>query len=328
MLALREGARGGGGNKQRARTMLVMFEVMVSVALLASSGLLVRAMWRLQAIDPGFSTDGILTLRTALPMPGVRDRARGDRAFYTQVLDDIRALPGVSSAAFITGLPMAMGGGIWPVIINGHGVDSRRSELGELSHGHAALLLDDAHSHPPRPRRRRDRRHDAHVRRRRQRIVREAILAERGSDRQAIHVRVQGANGGRRRRRHSRARARADRASRRCTCRTARCPTAGSIYYSPKDLVVRSSIAAGALLPEIRRIVRRADPQQPMSNVATWSKSSPNETASRLAQLRVLGVLAGIALLLAGVGSARTVVVHRLESHAGDRRARGARRAA
>jgi putative ABC transport system permease protein len=74
------------------------------------------------------------------------------------------------------------------------------------------------------------------------------------------------------------------------------------IFYSPKDLAIRSTASPATLLPEIRRIVRAADPQQPISNVQSMEEVVAGETASRLAQLRVLGVLAAIALLLAGIG--------------------------
>ena len=39
--------------------------------------------------------------------------------FYTEVLSQVRALPGVSNAAFISSLPMLQGGGIWPVAVSG-----------------------------------------------------------------------------------------------------------------------------------------------------------------------------------------------------------------
>ena len=52
--ALREGNRAGGGRKQRVRAVLVTVEVTMSVILLITSGLLIRAVWRVQAIDPGF----------------------------------------------------------------------------------------------------------------------------------------------------------------------------------------------------------------------------------------------------------------------------------
>jgi putative ABC transport system permease protein len=74
------------------------------------------------------------------------------------------------------------------------------------------------------------------------------------------------------------------------------------VFYTPKDLVVRSSAPMMTLLPEIRRIVHAADPSQPISDVRTMEAIVANETASRLGQLRVLGMLAAVALLLAAVG--------------------------
>jgi hypothetical protein len=58
--------------------------------------------------------------------------------------------------------------------------------------------------------------------------------------------------------------------------------------YVPKDLVIRSATGPGTLLPAVRQIIRSADAEQ--------------ETASRSAQVRVLGAFAAIAFLLAGVG--------------------------
>ena len=113
--ALREGVRGGGGRKARLRAVLVVAEVMASVVLLVSAGLLMRALWRIQGTDPGFRPEGVLTLQTALPSPRYDSVARREQ-FYGGVLSGVQALPGVSSAAYISFLPMAMGGGIWPVV--------------------------------------------------------------------------------------------------------------------------------------------------------------------------------------------------------------------
>ena len=118
LAGLRDGVRAGGGVKQRVRSVLVVIEVMASVVLLISSGLLVRAMWRLQAIDPGFRSANVVTLSTALPWPKYEDPRSRER-FYTKVLGDVRGLPGVQSAAYVGHLPMAMRGGIWPVITRG-----------------------------------------------------------------------------------------------------------------------------------------------------------------------------------------------------------------
>ncbi len=126
MDALREGARSGGGRKERLRAALVIAEVTISIVLLISSGLLIRALWKLQGTDPGFHAAGVLTLQTALAMPKYERTARRVD-FYDRVLTDVRALPGVSSAAYITSVPMLWGGGIWPVSVDGKVVERTAS---------------------------------------------------------------------------------------------------------------------------------------------------------------------------------------------------------
>src|SRR5262249_53902046 len=74
------------------------------------------------------------------------------------------------------------------------------------------------------------------------------------------------------------------------------------IGYTPKDLAVRASAPPVPLLPAIRRIVKAADPEQPISNVRTLSDIVVAETAPRAVQARVLGGFAAIAVLLAAVG--------------------------
>jgi hypothetical protein len=96
----------------------VVAEIAASVVLLVTSGLLIRAMVRIQGIDPGFRTEGVLTLRT--PVTGSRYEKTVPRiAFYKRVLSDVRALPCVESAAYISALPMVWRGEIFTVIVNG-----------------------------------------------------------------------------------------------------------------------------------------------------------------------------------------------------------------
>ena len=92
---LREGVRTGGTGHHRTRSALVIAEVVVSVVLLISSGLLIRALWKVQSTDPGFRTDGILTLQTALPIPKYEKTSVREQ-FYTKVLTEVRNLPGVT----------------------------------------------------------------------------------------------------------------------------------------------------------------------------------------------------------------------------------------
>jgi predicted permease len=73
-------------------------------------------------------------------------------------------------------------------------------------------------------------------------------------------------------------------------------------FYTPKDLVVRSQGNVAALLPQIQRIVRAADAEQPVSNVRTLAEIVESSTASRAVEVRVLGAFAAIAFLLAAIG--------------------------
>jgi ABC-type antimicrobial peptide transport system permease subunit len=72
--------------------------------------------------------------------------------------------------------------------------------------------------------------------------------------------------------------------------------------FDPKDLVVRHAGQGDALVAAIREIVRAADPEQPVSGVRSMDDVLAGETAARRTQLQVLGVLAAVAVLLAGVG--------------------------
>ena len=97
------------------------------MVLLVSAGLLVRALWRIEATDPGFRTDGVLTLRDGAAYAEVQRNRAPRGVLHARCFPAVRALPGVSSAAYISFLPMTMTGGIWPVAVDGksgRGADS------------------------------------------------------------------------------------------------------------------------------------------------------------------------------------------------------------
>lgn len=79
-------------------------------------------------------------------------------------------------------------------------------------------------------------------------------------------------------------------------------PDDGVPFYAPKDLLIKSAADPTSLIPAVRAIIRAADPELPISNVRTMEDIVALETASRRTQISVLGIFAGIALLLAGVG--------------------------
>jgi hypothetical protein len=74
------------------------------------------------------------------------------------------------------------------------------------------------------------------------------------------------------------------------------------VFYAPRDLVIRSSANPRLVLPDVRRIIREADPEQPISDVHTLSEIVENNTAPRTIQVRIIGAFAALAFLLAGIG--------------------------
>ncbi|UCE48323.1 MAG: ABC transporter permease, partial [Phycisphaerales bacterium] len=85
---------------------IVVGEIGLALILLISVGLLLRAFHKVQAVDPGFRTSGILTYRISLPSPQYEKRHRR-QAFFAQHLERIRALPGVESASLIQNAPLS-----------------------------------------------------------------------------------------------------------------------------------------------------------------------------------------------------------------------------
>ena len=79
-------------------------------------------------------------------------------------------------------------------------------------------------------------------------------------------------------------------------------PDGWLVFFTPKDLVVRSRLAPEALVPEVRRIIAAADPEQPISDVQPLADVVTADTASRRVQARVLVGFALMAFLLAGIG--------------------------
>ena len=107
------GPRADGGRGRFTRDGLVVVQVAAALVLLVAAGLMLRTLANLRAIDVGFRPDHLLTLRTTLPPLKYRD-ASARSAFYERVLDRVRALPGVTAAAYGSTLPFqTQGNTIW-----------------------------------------------------------------------------------------------------------------------------------------------------------------------------------------------------------------------
>jgi putative ABC transport system permease protein len=104
----------------KTRSALVAVEVALSLVLLIGAGLMLRSLWELQTMDPGFDEHNVLTLAVLVNKQQFTD-PRQESAFFDAVLQRVRSLPGVESAGAIDNLPL-LGGSSQPVAIEGHPV--------------------------------------------------------------------------------------------------------------------------------------------------------------------------------------------------------------
>ncbi len=300
LAGLREGSRSGaGGRKERLRSALVVAEIAASLVLLICSGLLVRALWRLQNVDPGFRTAGVLTLRTALPMPRYEKVAVRER-FYTHVLQEARSLPGVSAAAYVSAIPLAMPGGIWPVKIPGRdaGATTERAMLRYVTPGYFDALGIPLHAG-----------RDVNTGDTRQAqftaVVSESFARRYWPDANPLGRNFDFALSGR-----TivgvvgdiRARGPEKESEPQVYIPYQQVADGNIIGYVPKDLVLRTSAPPGAIVPALRRIIAAADAELPISNVRMLGDVVEAETEPRAVQARALGAFAAIAFLLAAIG--------------------------
>src|SRR5215469_10429565 len=102
----------------KTRSALVVVEVALSLVLLVGAGLMIRSLWKLQSIDPGFDEHNVLTMNVHVNKKQFSNASQ-EAQFFEQVLQRVRALPGVQSAGAIDNLPLN-GGSNHPVLIEGH----------------------------------------------------------------------------------------------------------------------------------------------------------------------------------------------------------------
>src|SRR6185312_15700931 len=108
--ALRDGGRGSSGTQgQRMRAVLVVAEVAVAVVLVVAAGLMTRSFLRLLRVDLGFRPDHVLVVNYTIGTQHQGTEAQM-RNFYTDVLDRVRALPGVVAAGAAKELPFRNSG--------------------------------------------------------------------------------------------------------------------------------------------------------------------------------------------------------------------------
>jgi putative ABC transport system permease protein len=292
---------------QRTRSILVVSEVALSLILLVGAGLMIRSFQRLHGVDPGFDSRNVLTMnamvsRAKFPLPSQQ------AGFFEQVLQRVRALPGVESAGVIDDVPLDNGGSHQPVAIEGRPilpmseqpeVDVRLTSRGYMSALHIPILRGRDFS-------------DTDLAGRPEVVLISESLARQfwpGED--ALGKRltltffpdavreVVGVVGD----------VKIDGLDQTRPSPTLYFPldqisasTTGGWRSFPMALVVRSPSGSAGIVSAVSNAVHDVDREMPLRDILTMDDLVANSLSSRRFNMLLLGAFAGLALLLAAVG--------------------------
>jgi putative ABC transport system permease protein len=299
--ALKEGARSSGAAHDTFRKVLAVSEIALSLVLLAGAGLLLRSFSKLYGVDPGFRSDHLLTMDIGLPSAKYLAGTEKPLAFYRELLGRINALPGVESAGAVNVLPLGTNfdtAGTEPEgFVHGPG-ETPYPERYIVTPGYLAAvgirlvrgrLFSDA-----------DRESAPLV------VLISDTAAERwwpNQDPIGRRVKVPGFDVGAQ--------------PWRTVVGVVRdvkqagldAPQTMQIYLPHAQyrngyltLVVRTKSDPMSLAAEVRRQVMQVDPEQAVSNIATMDQVLSDSIVSRRFSATLLGILAGLGLLLAAIG--------------------------
>ncbi len=134
---------GGNGEHAATRNSLVVVQLALSLALLASAGLITRSLIALQRVNPGFNSDNLLTAQFRLPAVKYNSPEK-IWPMFERTLAELRAIPGVQSAALVRTSPFSQGTEEYPVTIDGKPPlkpgDAPQLEINSITAGYFATM--------------------------------------------------------------------------------------------------------------------------------------------------------------------------------------------
>jgi putative ABC transport system permease protein len=310
---LNEALKQGGGRTglnaagNRVRSVMVVSEIALALVLLVGAGLLIQTFQKLRQQYSGLQPENVLTLRTVLPhnkYPEQPQRA----AFYKQVLERVRSLPGVVSAGYATTIPLAWKGGTSGFYPEGRTVAQAKADGLSYDANHRQVSADYLKTMGislmrGRPFNEGDNEQAISVA-----IINETMARQYWPNEEAIGKRfklgdpdgnrpwmtVVGIAGDVRQMGVDE-------------------PVKAEMYvpyqqiredqwFAPRDLVIRTAVAPLSIVGATRAVIQQVDPDQPISNIRTMDEVLGEETASRRLGMTLLTMFAALALLLATLG--------------------------
>ena len=289
----------------RLRSALIVFEVALSVVLLIGAGLLIQTLFQIFQQYSILKPEKVLTLRTELPRAKAKEPQQRNQ-FLQQVLERVEHLPGVESAGYTTSIPLSWKGGT-----NGFYPEGLKAPVPgmayDANHRQVSANYLQTMNIPLRQGRYFDARDNAQAipvaivneTMARQYWPGENALGRRfklgdPDDKDAPWIQIVGVVGDIRQMGLDE-------------------PVKAEMYfpyeqikdqswYTPRDLVIRTSSETSSLVGAVRQVIREVDPDQPVSNIATMSEVLSTEAAERRMGMIMLVGFAALALLLASLG--------------------------
>jgi putative ABC transport system permease protein len=302
------GGRSGlqsGGN--RLRSVMVVTELALALVLLVGAALLIQTFLKLREQYSGLRAENVLTMRTTLPRTKYREHAQRT-AFYDQVLERVKSLPGVTNAGYSTTVPLEWKGGTSGFYPEGRTLEEAKASGLSFDANHRQVSSDylatmgiplQAGRHFT------DGDHDKSLpvvmineTLARQYWPGESALGKRlkigDPDNPAPWLTVVGIAGDVRQMGVDE-------------------PVKAELYlpyrqfkdqpwFAPRDLVIRTKADPLALVASVREQVHQVDPDQPIANVRTMDQVLGEQTSSRRLGMTLLTIFAGLALLLSSLG--------------------------
>jgi putative ABC transport system permease protein len=306
---LNETLKQGGGRTnlsaghRRLQNAMVIGEVALAMVLLVGAGLLIKTFARLSDQYASLHAETVLALRTQLAESRYKEPARRF-AFYGQVLERVKALPGVVSAAYTTSLPLDWKGGT-----NGINIEGRPAERGVDYDANFRQISADYFSTLGIPLKQGRLFNDGDNERSMRVVIinetmarefwpGEEVLGKRfnfgGPEAEDPWATIVGVV--------------AD-----LKQMGAEAPVKPEMYFpyqqvadqpwaAPRDLVIRTSVAPTSLVAAVTAAIHEIDADQPVSDIRTMKDVLGKEFGQRETGTTLLGVFAALALLLAAIG--------------------------
>lgn len=308
-LALKQGGgRSGlnaGGN--RLRSAMVVAEVALALVLLIGAGLLIQTFMKLREQYAGLRPENVLTLRTILPRNKYPEHAQR-LVFYKQVLERVKGIPGVVSAGYATGIPLAMKGNTTGFTVEGRSGEQSRASGFSYDANHRQVSVDYLKTIGI--------------------PIREGRALEESDNEQAVHVAVVNETMARQYWPGEKAIGKrlkfgdpdedvpwvtivgiaADVRQMgidqpvKAEVYVPYQQENGLAFYAPRDLVIRTTGDPTSLVAAARSEIHQVDPDQPISNIRTLNDVVDEETVSQRLSMTLLSVFAALALVLSALG--------------------------